>query len=92
MSSAVIEVESFRFSYPGADRPAVRDVNFTVERGEVFGFLGPSRAGKSTTQKSSSDYSMDMKTESPCLAEISGAGTPAITGESASRSRRRIIT
>ena len=44
----VIQTQSFRFSYPGADRPAVRDVTFAVERGEIFGFLGPSGAGKST--------------------------------------------
>ena len=29
----------------------VRGLVFTVERGEIFGFLGPSGAGKSTTQK-----------------------------------------
>ena len=46
----VIQTQSFCFSYPGADRPAVRDVAFAVERGEIFGFLGPSGAGKSTTQ------------------------------------------
>ena len=47
---AVIDVHSFGFTYPGAQRPAVRDVAFSVEPGEVFGFLGPSGAGKSTTQ------------------------------------------
>jgi fluoroquinolone transport system ATP-binding protein len=31
--------------------PAVRDLTFTIEQGEIFGFLGPSGAGKSTTQK-----------------------------------------
>jgi fluoroquinolone transport system ATP-binding protein len=46
----VIQAQSFGFSYPGVDRPAVRDVSFSVERGEIFGFLGPSGAGKSTTQ------------------------------------------
>ena len=42
----VIQTQSFCFSYPGADRPAVRDVTFAVERGEIFGFLGPSGAGQ----------------------------------------------
>ncbi|RLD05363.1 MAG: ATP-binding protein [Chloroflexota bacterium] len=30
---------------------AVDHINFTVEKGEVFGFLGPNGAGKSTTQR-----------------------------------------
>ncbi len=46
----VIQTDSFRFSYPGADRAAVRNVTFAVQCGEIFGFLGPSGAGKSTTQ------------------------------------------
>lgn len=47
---AVIEVHSFGFTYPGAQRPAIRGVSFRVEAREIFGFLGPSGAGKSTTQ------------------------------------------
>lgn len=31
--------------------PALRDVSFSVERGEVFGLVGPNRAGKSTLVK-----------------------------------------
>lgn len=46
----VIRTDAFRFTYPGAARPAVNDLAFTVEAGEIFGFLGPSGAGKSTTQ------------------------------------------
>jgi ABC-2 type transport system ATP-binding protein len=35
---------------------AVRDVSFTVARGEVLGFLGPNGAGKSTTMKMITGY------------------------------------
>jgi fluoroquinolone transport system ATP-binding protein len=47
----VIRVRGLTFSYPKASEPAVRGMDFTVGRGEIFGFLGPSGAGKSTTQK-----------------------------------------
>ncbi len=33
------------------DKPAVDDISFTVDRGEVLGFLGPNAAGKSTTMR-----------------------------------------
>lgn len=49
--SHVIEVEELSFTYPRAAASVLEGVSFTVERGEVFGFLGPSGAGKSTTQK-----------------------------------------
>jgi fluoroquinolone transport system ATP-binding protein len=48
---AVINVHDLEYTYPGTGNPAVRGVNFTIESGEIFGFLGPSGAGKSTTQK-----------------------------------------
>ncbi|MFW5791004.1 MAG: ABC transporter ATP-binding protein [Bacillota bacterium] len=47
----MIEVRDLSFSYPGADRPAIENLNFRIDRSEIFGFLGPSGAGKSTTQK-----------------------------------------
>ena len=47
----VIRVRGMTFTYPKATEPAVRGMDFTVSRGEIFGFLGPSGAGKSTTQK-----------------------------------------
>jgi fluoroquinolone transport system ATP-binding protein len=47
----VIDVGDLHFTYAHSNQPAVRGLTFTVERGEIFGFLGPSGAGKSTTQK-----------------------------------------
>lgn len=47
----VIEVQGLTFGYPKSTEPAIRGMDFSVGRGEVFGFLGPSGAGKSTTQK-----------------------------------------
>ncbi|MQM26140.1 ABC transporter ATP-binding protein [Glycomyces albidus] len=49
--SPVIDIDDLTFTYPKAAEPAVRGIGFSVEAGEVFGFLGPSGAGKSTTQK-----------------------------------------
>ena len=46
-----LEVEGLRHRYSGAARPAVDGVSFSVAEGEVFGFLGPSGAGKTTTQQ-----------------------------------------
>ncbi|MBA2316939.1 MAG: ABC transporter ATP-binding protein [Euzebyales bacterium] len=49
--SAVLTVEELAVAYPGASRPAVSGMSFSVARGEAFGFLGPNGAGKSTTQR-----------------------------------------
>ncbi len=51
MLTEVIRVRGLTFTYPKSTEPAVRGMDFTVGRGEIFGFLGPSGAGKSTTQK-----------------------------------------
>lgn len=50
-ATEVIRVRGLTYSYPNADRPAIHGMDFSVGRGEIFGFLGPSGAGKSTTQK-----------------------------------------
>lgn len=47
----VIRVSDLTFTYPKTAEPAIRGMDFSVGRGEIFGFLGPSGAGKSTTQK-----------------------------------------
>jgi fluoroquinolone transport system ATP-binding protein len=51
VATEVIRVRGLTFTYPKSTEPAVRGMDFSVGRGEIFGFLGPSGAGKSTTQK-----------------------------------------
>lgn len=45
----MIQIDSLSFSY--TKKPFIKEVSFSVEKGEIFGFLGPSGAGKSTLQK-----------------------------------------
>ena len=42
----MIQVSHLSKSYGG--RPAIRDLSFTVEDGQIYGLLGPNGAGKST--------------------------------------------
>jgi fluoroquinolone transport system ATP-binding protein len=47
----IIDVEQLKYTYPGSTKAILHGLNFSIEQGEVFGFLGPSGAGKSTIQK-----------------------------------------
>lgn len=51
VASDVIRVRGLTYTYPKSRAPALKGMDFSVRRGEIFGFLGPSGAGKSTTQK-----------------------------------------
>ena len=44
-----IEVKNV-FKYFG-EQAAVKDISFSVKKGEIVGFLGPNGAGKSTTMR-----------------------------------------
>ncbi|MPZ36454.1 MAG: ATP-binding cassette domain-containing protein [Rhizobiales bacterium] len=48
---AAIAVDGLSYTYPGQSKPAVDHVSFDVRPGEIFGLLGPSGAGKTTTQR-----------------------------------------
>lgn len=46
----MIRVENLGYAYRGQPK-AVSELSFEIAAGEIFGFLGPSGAGKTTTQK-----------------------------------------
>jgi fluoroquinolone transport system ATP-binding protein len=47
----MIRVENLSFSYNSVSPDVIRNISFSINKGEIFGFLGPSGAGKSTAQK-----------------------------------------
>lgn len=47
----MFEVKDVTFRYPNNREDTLKGVSFTINDGEVFGLLGPSGVGKSTTQK-----------------------------------------
>ncbi|TQF05811.1 alpha/beta fold hydrolase [Kitasatospora acidiphila] len=50
LADVPLEITGLSKRYKGAqDRYAVRDLSFTVQRGQVLGLLGPNGAGKTTT-------------------------------------------
>jgi len=49
--SYAFSVNNLCYKYPTAKGDILKGLTFSVEEGEIFGFLGPSGAGKSTTQK-----------------------------------------
>ena len=46
--NAAVAFDRVTFTYPGADRPALDDVSFTVRPGQVVALVGPSGGGKTT--------------------------------------------
>lgn len=47
----MFKVQDLRFRYSGSKEDTIKGIDFDFEDGEIFGFLGPSGAGKTTTQK-----------------------------------------
>lgn len=46
-SDNIIEVKDFKISF--AEKTVIKDLNFNVKRGEIFGLLGSNGSGKTTT-------------------------------------------
>ena len=46
MPEPIVQIERLNHSY--AERPALVDLSLSIQRGEIFGFLGPNGSGKTT--------------------------------------------
>src|SRR5947208_5743052 len=46
--SGVVEFRNLAFSYPGAERPVLRELSFTLEPGQTTAIIGSTGSGKST--------------------------------------------
>ena len=47
----MINVKNLNYEYQKSHKHAVKNISFSIKPGEIFGFLGPSGAGKTTTQR-----------------------------------------
>lgn len=47
----MINVNNLKFTYPKSEKEVIKNIDFDIKEGEIFGFLGPSGAGKTTTQR-----------------------------------------
>ena len=47
----MFSVKDLHYTYPKNQEETIKGLSFSIDKGEIFGFLGPSGAGKSTTQK-----------------------------------------
>ena len=47
----MFKVNDLEFQYPKNTSNTINGIDFDIAKGEIFGFLGPSGAGKTTTQK-----------------------------------------
>jgi len=82
MSEIVINAESLSKQYEGKD--IIRDISFSVNRGEIFGLIGPSGTGKSTLLRL-----LDLL-EMPTGGTLSIFGTDALASRSRFDLRRRM--
>ncbi len=48
MNSPVIKLSDVTYSYPGAQKPALENINLEIQAGEFVGIVGANGSGRST--------------------------------------------
>ncbi|WP_406944191.1 energy-coupling factor ABC transporter ATP-binding protein [Halobacillus sp. SY10] len=48
MPEKAIQVKNLTFEYPDTEEPVLKNINFSIDNGEILGIIGPTGAGKST--------------------------------------------
>ncbi|MFW5987949.1 MAG: ABC transporter ATP-binding protein [bacterium] len=69
----MFKINDLMYSYPHNEEDTLRGLSFEIKEGEIFGLLGPSGVGKSTTQKILTKLITDFR------GEISYQGQPVET-------------
>ncbi|MBB3808583.1 methionine ABC transporter ATP-binding protein [Pseudochelatococcus contaminans] len=72
--------------YPGAQAPAIAGVDLAIRRGEIFGIIGRSGAGKSSLLRTFNR--LELPTEGS--VQVAGQDVGSLTGASLMQLRRRI--
>ena len=67
----VLTLDHVSYTYPGSDRPVVKDASFQFESGQLYAVIGPSGSGKSTLL--SMMAGLDLPTEGEVRLEGHGS-------------------
>ena len=80
-----LAVAGVAFTYPGSNRPAITDVDLTVEPGQRLALVGPTGAGKSTIAK------LMARLYDPAVGSVSYAGIDLRRARLASLRQRIVV-
>jgi energy-coupling factor transport system ATP-binding protein len=71
--ATMVTADEFSFTYPTTNEPAVADVSFQLDEGEVLGVVGPVEAGKTTLAMALASFA-PQNTGGTTSGELSVAG------------------
>src|SRR3982751_6326680 len=75
---AALSIQNLSILYPGSSAPAVKNISFDLQKGEIACLLGPSGCGKTTLLRAIAGFLMPQ------------SGEIFLKGESASNSKKAL--